>query len=105
MDTKTKAVTGILIMAITLAGIVIAASAQEEGVKLASNEIDTPMLLMYLGIGITSVCMLLYVLARLKILSVSNPITVEDIFAGFMLGQIFFNFGIVLELSKLHAMV
>jgi hypothetical protein len=101
-----KAIAGILVAAIAIACIAVAVSAQGEVEnKFPSKEFDTPMLLMFIGIGITFVCMILYVLARVKILSLVNPITVEDIFAGFMLGQIFFNFGIVLELSKLYAMI
>ena len=105
MEKKNKAIAGILVAAIVLASVTIVVSAEGEGRIITSNGIGIPMLLMYIGIGITLVCTTLYVLTRSKILSLSNPVTVEDIFAGFMLGQIFFNFGIVLELPRLYAMI
>lgn len=56
------------------------------------------MILMYIGLSITIATVVLYVLIRL---GHPTPVT-EDIFAGFMVGQIFFNFGIVLEFSRLR---
>lgn len=54
--------------------------------------------MMYLGLGVTIVTTVLYVLIRV---GHATLLTIEDVFAGFMVGQIFF-FGIVLEVSKLR---
>lgn len=53
-----------------------------------------PLILMYIGLSIT--------IATVVLLGHATPVTIEDIFVGFMVGQIFFNFGIVLEVSRLR---
>lgn len=58
-----------------------------------SNHLESPIIMMDLGLGVTIVTTVLYVLMRVGHVT---PLTIEDVF-----GQIFF-FGIVLEVSKLR---
>ncbi|MDI6811413.1 MAG: hypothetical protein QMD80_07075 [archaeon] len=67
--------------------------------EATSKYLDAPIIMMYIGLGVTIVTAVLYVLIRV---GHATPLTIEDVFAGFMVGQIFFNFGIVLEVSKLR---
>lgn len=63
------------------------------------NRFDTSMILMYIGLAITIATVVLYALMRS---GHATPVAIEDVFAGFMVGQIFFNFGIVLKVSELR---
>jgi hypothetical protein len=67
--------------------------------ELSRKHLDTSMILIYIGLAITIATFVLYILMRS---GHATPVTIEDLFAGFMVGQIFFNFGIVLEVSRLR---
>ena len=69
-------------------------------IGLAAVSITTmgSAILMYIGLAIVFIATIFYILVRLKVMT---PVTVEDIFAGFMIGQLFFNFGLLVRILEL----